>query len=108
MYCVARRRRNAVESEPDIALDLVDDATFKKALAEMGFAEEDIPVYARASGQSPRILRRRLSEVPAIKLGEAAYVIGWLMATGAVTGLDGEEFLCHLVSEGPDRSPADR
>ena len=61
------RRRNSVDNEPDIALDLLDDATFKKALTAMGIPEDDIPVLARASGQSPTILRRHLSEVPAIK-----------------------------------------
>ncbi len=67
LHTVIIRRRNAVENEPDIALDLVDDATFKKALAAMGIPEEEVPVLTRASGQSPTILRRRLSDVPAIK-----------------------------------------
>jgi addiction module HigA family antidote len=66
-HTVIIRRRNAVENEPDVALDLVDDATFKKALVAMGLPEEEVSVLARASGQSPTILRRRLSEVPAIK-----------------------------------------
>ena len=61
------RRRSAVESDPDIALDLLDDTTFRNALTAMGIAEDDVPALARASGQSPTILRRRLSEVPAIK-----------------------------------------
>jgi hypothetical protein len=67
LHTIIIRRRNAVENEPDVALDLVDDATFNKALAAMGIPEEEFPVLARASGQSPTILRRRLSEVPAIK-----------------------------------------
>jgi addiction module HigA family antidote len=61
------RRRNAVEGEPDIALDLLDDATFRTALTAMGIADEEIEVHARASGQSPTILRRRLSDVPEIR-----------------------------------------
>jgi addiction module HigA family antidote len=61
------RRRNAVEGKPDIALDLIDDTTFRKALTTMGIPDEEVPAYARASGQSATILRRRLSDVPAIK-----------------------------------------
>jgi hypothetical protein len=67
LHTVIVRRRTAVENEPDVTLGLVDDATFKKALAAMGVPEEEFPVLARASGQSPTILRRRLSQVPAIK-----------------------------------------
>jgi addiction module HigA family antidote len=67
-HTIIIRRRNSVEGEPDIMLDLVDDATFRTALTTMGIAEEEIPTYARASGQSATILRRRLSDVPAIKI----------------------------------------
>jgi addiction module HigA family antidote len=60
------RRRNDVAHEPDIALDLVDHQTFREALAAMGLPDEDYARYARETGHSPTILRRRLSEVPAI------------------------------------------
>ena len=66
-HTVIVRRRNAVENKPDIALDLIDDATFKKGLTAMGIPEEEIPTLERASGQSATVLRRRLSDVPAIK-----------------------------------------
>jgi addiction module HigA family antidote len=66
-HTIIVRARNAVESEPDVALDLVDDTTFKKGLMEMGVAEDEVPSLSLASGQSLTILRRRLSEVPAIK-----------------------------------------
>lgn len=66
-HTIIVRRRNAVESEPDIALDLLDDETFKKGLIEMGIEEEEVRTLSRASGQSLTILRRRLSQVPAIK-----------------------------------------
>jgi len=36
LHTIIIRRRNAVENELDVALDLVDDATFNKALAAMG------------------------------------------------------------------------
>src|SRR5260370_6121463 len=71
-HTIIVRRRNAVESEPDIELDLVDDETFKKGLIVMGIREEDVPPLSHASGQSLTILRRRLSEVPAIKFPPCA------------------------------------
>ena len=61
------RRRNDVSGEPDIALDLVDDATYREALTAMGLPDEDYQRYARETGNSPTILRRRLSPVPAIR-----------------------------------------
>src|SRR5580692_780210 len=66
-HTIIIRTRNAVEGQPDIALDLVDDKTFRSALIGMGIADEDVPRYARESGQSPTVLRRRLSQVPEIK-----------------------------------------
>jgi addiction module HigA family antidote len=66
-HTIIVRRRNAVAGEPDIALDLADDETFKKGLLEMGVAAEEVRPLSLASGQSLTILRRRLSEVPAIK-----------------------------------------
>jgi addiction module HigA family antidote len=66
-HTIIVRRRSGVESEPHIALDLVGDETFKKGLTEMGIEEEEVRTLSRASGQSLTILRRRLSEVPAIK-----------------------------------------
>jgi hypothetical protein len=58
--------RGSVE-EPDITLELVDDKTFEGGLAEMGFQHQDVAALARECGQSLTILRRRLSEIPAIK-----------------------------------------
>jgi addiction module HigA family antidote len=67
-HTIIVRARNAIEGEPDIALDLADDATFSKGLIEMGVTKEDVPSLSRASGQSLTILRRRLSVVPAIQV----------------------------------------
>lgn len=61
------RRSNEVSGEPDIALDLVDDVTYREALTAMGLPDEDYQRYARETGNSPTILRRRLSPVPAIR-----------------------------------------
>jgi hypothetical protein len=47
-------RRNGVENELDIALALVDDATFNKALAAMGIPEAEFRcLRARPAGRPP-------------------------------------------------------
>jgi addiction module HigA family antidote len=61
------RRRNDISSEGDITLDLVDGLTFHEALADMKLHEPDFARYSRETANSPTILRRRLSNVPAIQ-----------------------------------------
>ena len=65
-HCIIVRPRNAVDSKPDIALDLLNHETFEKALAEMGIKDDQAARLARESGRSPTILRRRLSQIDAI------------------------------------------
>ncbi len=60
LHCIIVRPRNAIDSEPDIALDLLNHDAFKKALAEMGIEDDEAERLARESGRSPTILRRRL------------------------------------------------
>lgn len=67
LHCIIVRSRNAIDSEPDIALDLLNHETFEKALAEMGIESDRAEQLARESGRSPTILRRRLSQIDAIK-----------------------------------------
>jgi addiction module HigA family antidote len=61
------RRRNDISGEPNVTLDLVDELTYRAALTAMGLPDEDYQRYARETGNSPAILRRRLSPVPAIR-----------------------------------------
>lgn len=61
LHCVAVRPRNVVDSEPDVALDLLGHATFEKALDAMGIGREHHDRLATESGRSPTVLRRRLS-----------------------------------------------
>jgi len=67
LHCIIVRPRNAIDSNPHIALDLLNYDTFQKALAEMGIKGDDVERLARASGYSPTILRRQLSKIPAIR-----------------------------------------
>ena len=67
LHCIIVRPRNAIDSKPDIALDLLKYNAFEKALAEMGIEGDRVERLARESGCSPTILRRRLSKILAIK-----------------------------------------
>ena len=67
LHCIIVRLRNAVDSKPDIALDLLNYDGFKKALAEMGIKDDRVERLARESGRSPTILLRRLSKIEAIR-----------------------------------------
>src|SRR5262249_31885102 len=66
-HSIVVRPRNAVDSEPDVALDLLRHEPFEKSLAAMGITGDRVDRLARESGRSPTILRRRLAEIDAIK-----------------------------------------
>jgi len=72
LHCIVVRPRNAVDSEPNIALDLLGHEACEKALAAMGIERHDAERLARESGRSPTILRRRLSRIDAIKVPQWA------------------------------------
>ncbi len=65
-HTIILRRRSGIETDADVGLDLLDNTAFEDALKDMGL-EEDADRLARESGRSPTILRRRLSEIPAIR-----------------------------------------
>jgi addiction module HigA family antidote len=67
LHCIVVRPRNAVDSDPDIALDLLGHEAFEKALNAMGISGNDAERLARETGRSPTILRRRLSKIDAIR-----------------------------------------
>ena len=67
LHCIIVRPRNAIDSEPDIALDLLNHETFEKALTEMGIEDDEAERLERESGHSPTILRRRLSQLDTIR-----------------------------------------
>ena len=66
-HCVIVRPVNDVESKPDIKLGLPGWKDFSDALVSMGLTHDRADILARVSGRSPTILRRRLSDVPAIR-----------------------------------------
>lgn len=66
-HCIIVRPSNDVYAEPDIRLGLLGYRDFEKALGEMGCSLDEIERLARESARSPTILRRRLSNTPAIQ-----------------------------------------
>jgi addiction module HigA family antidote len=66
-HTVVVTRRNAIENEANIIFDLVDHQTFETGLTAMGFDHDGVDRLARESGNSLTVLRRRLSEIPAIR-----------------------------------------
>lgn len=67
LHCVTVRPRNAVQSDPDIALDLLNHEAFAEALDSMDIDRDTRQQLERESGRSPTILRRRLSTVDSIR-----------------------------------------
>jgi addiction module HigA family antidote len=67
LRCVIVRPRNAVAEEPDAALDLLGHEDFEKALGSMKISGDRVDRLATESGRSPTILRRRLSDIEALR-----------------------------------------
>ncbi len=65
--CIVVRPRNVVDRVPDIALGLLRYDMFREALLAMGLKSDAVERLARESGRSPTVLRRRLSEIGAIR-----------------------------------------
>ena len=66
-HCIVVRPRNAVQSDPNIVLKRLDHESFVEALATMGFDRAEAERLARTAGRSLTVLRRRLSEIDAIR-----------------------------------------
>jgi addiction module HigA family antidote len=66
-HTIVVTRRNTLENEANITLDLVDHQIFEAGLTAMGFDRDGIDRLARESGHSLTVLRRRISDIPAIR-----------------------------------------
>ena len=66
-HCVVVRPRNDVVQEPYIDLEPLSREAFQTALCDMGIDRGDLDRWARESGRSPTVLRRRLSRFDAIR-----------------------------------------
>lgn len=67
MHAIILYPRNVVTITPDIVLQPADYRTFNTALEKMGKNHDEIARFARESGRSLTVLRRRLANVPAIQ-----------------------------------------
>lgn len=67
MHSIVVYPRNAANSDPDIILEPVPHETFRKALEEMKKDRDEVSRLANASGRSLTVLRRQLSDVPAVR-----------------------------------------
>ena len=52
---------------PGISLEMPSHDCFRESLVSMGISSQDVFRYSRESGQSPTVLRRRLSDIPSVK-----------------------------------------
>lgn len=59
--------RNATTTDPDIILDTLGAESFRTALETMGVEKDRIDQLSRESGRSLTVLRRRLSQLPAVR-----------------------------------------
>jgi addiction module HigA family antidote len=66
-HTIVVTRRSAIEGDPDVTLDILDDESFETALTEMGVQTDRIERLKSESGRSLTVLRRRLAKMPAIK-----------------------------------------
>ena len=65
-HCILVGSRSQLDSAPDIALGLLSDGAFERAVRAMGW-DGSTQRLARESGRSPTILRRKLSRFDAIR-----------------------------------------
>jgi addiction module HigA family antidote len=62
--------RNAANADPHVVLEPLNYEAFRSALEGMGYNRDDVTKYSNASGRSLTVLRRQLSNVPAIRTPE--------------------------------------
>ncbi len=72
MHSIVIYPRNAANAEPAIKLEPVDFETFRTALVEMKKERDEISRLSNASGRSLTVLRRQLSDLPAVRTPEWA------------------------------------
>jgi addiction module HigA family antidote len=64
--------RNATSAEANVVLEPLNSEAFRQALEGMSYSRDEITKYSNSSGRSLTVLRRKLSNVPAIQTPEWA------------------------------------
>ena len=67
MHTIVIYPRNAANANPHVVLEPLNYDAFRSALEEMGYGHDDVTRYGNESGRSLTVLRRRLSNVPAVR-----------------------------------------
>ncbi len=67
MHSIVIYPRNAANAEPHVVLEPLNDQAFRSSLEEMGYGPGDVTKYSNESGRSLTVLRRRLTNVPALR-----------------------------------------
>lgn len=97
--------RNATTSDPDITLETLNYEAFDKALSDMGIDHERVQSLSRETGRSPTVLRRRLSQLPAIRTPDwaedktiAAQIVPFLFAGAWKAGNAADEAMLDALA----------
>jgi addiction module HigA family antidote len=72
MHTIVVYPRNAANANPHVVLEPLNYDAFRSSLEEMGYGHDDVTRYGNESGRSLTVLRRRLSNVPAVRTPEWA------------------------------------
>lgn len=72
MHTIVVYPRNAANATPDVVLEPLNYDAFRSALEEIGYGHDHVTRYGNESGRSLTVLRRRLSNVPAVRTPEWA------------------------------------
>ena len=98
--------RNTVNLDADITLDPLSYAAFEKSLQQMNCSRDNIQRLSRESGRSLTILRRRLSELAAIRTPEwasdtmhATNLVPFLFAGAWKTSSEADKTILSLLAQ---------
>jgi addiction module HigA family antidote len=80
-HCISIHRKGIGQAEADISLETLGHDEFEKAVASMGFEDDRAAKLARETGRSLTILRRRISNIAAIRTPQ------WATDPGKATAL---------------------
>ena len=100
--------RTAVQRDADISVGLLSSTAFTTALSAMGLDSEEIKRFARESGKSLTVLRRRLAQSPELRSPSwssdekvARTLIPLMLAGAWKTGYEADQYLlCELSGSG--------
>jgi addiction module HigA family antidote len=72
MHTIVVYPRNAANANPHMVLEPLNYEAFCASLEGMGYGRDDVTKYSNESGRSLTVLRRRLTNVPAVRTPEWA------------------------------------